>query len=73
MQEEIQLRQCGPRGTIEPARTMGTGVLRETRGGKDEVLAMAVPGHEMHRTSELKVPSAFIPLGVEMSRMSIQI
>jgi hypothetical protein len=25
---------------------MGTRVLRETRGGRDEVLAMAVPGHE---------------------------
>jgi hypothetical protein len=29
---------------VEPARTMGTGVLRETGGGKDIVLAMAVRG-----------------------------
>jgi hypothetical protein len=44
---------------IEPARTMMTGVLHETRtrGGKDEVLAMAVPGAK----GTGKVPSAFIP------------
>lgn len=48
---------------MEPARTMMTGVLRETRGGKVEVLAMAiVPRHERYRTSEPHSAICFIPL-----------
>jgi hypothetical protein len=36
---------------------MMTGVLHETRtrGGKDEVLAMAVPGHERHWQSAIRL------------------
>jgi hypothetical protein len=37
---------------------MATRVLRETRGGRDEVLAMAVPGHERGTgLQSLEVPS----------------
>ena len=40
---------------VEPTRTMGTGVLCETRSGKVKALAMAVPGYERHRSSEPSV------------------
>lgn len=38
--------------TIESGRAMGSWVSGETGGGKDEVLAMAVLGHEGYRISE---------------------
>jgi hypothetical protein len=42
---------------------MITGVLCETRDGKDEVLAMIVPGHERYRSSEPQSAiNAFISL-----------
>ena len=55
---------------IEPARTMGTGVLRETRGGKDEVLAMVVPGHERGTGYQsLEVPTALYTFQVRGERV----